>query len=110
MSFQDIFKKSVWESFTANNGLTWDFVITACIALLASIVFGLLIYCVYKRNYAGVVYSKSFGKALNKYGLACTKISRKSDDFARLCSLSYILSKLKSIISGECFFNNCILH
>ena len=64
MSIQDIFKKSVWESFTANNGLTWDFVITACIALLASIVFGLLIYCVYKRNYAGVVYSKSFAATL----------------------------------------------
>ncbi len=64
MSFQDIIKKSVWESFTANNGLTWDFVITACIALLASIVFGLLIYCVYKRNYAGVVYSKSFAATL----------------------------------------------
>lgn len=64
MSFQDIFKKSVWESFTANNGLTWDFVFTACIALLAAIVFGLLIYCVYKRNYAGVVYSKSFAATL----------------------------------------------
>ena len=64
MSIQDIFKKSVWESFTANNGLTWDFVITACIALLAAIVFGLLIYCVYKRNYAGVVYSKSFAATL----------------------------------------------
>jgi uncharacterized integral membrane protein len=64
VSFQDIIKKSVWESFTANNGLTWDFVITACIALLASIVFGLLIYCVYKRNYAGVVYSKSFAATL----------------------------------------------
>ena len=64
MSFQDIFKKSVWESFTANNGLTWDFVFTACIALLAAIVFGLLIYCVYKRNYAGVVYSKAFAATL----------------------------------------------
>ena len=64
MDIKDVIKKSVWESFTANSGLTWEFVVSALIALVVSVAIGLLIYWVYKRNYAGVVFSKSFAATL----------------------------------------------
>ena len=64
MSVKDVFKKSVLESFTANNGITLDFVISAVIALVVALLFGLFIYFVYKKYYGGVVYSASFGITL----------------------------------------------
>ena len=64
MSVKDVFKKSVLESFTANNGITIDFVISAVIALVVALLFGLFIYFVYKKYYGGVVYSASFGITL----------------------------------------------
>ncbi len=61
---KDYFKNSVWDTFTANNGITLDFLIKAGIAMVMSILLGLVIYAVYKRFYAGVVFSRSFGVTL----------------------------------------------
>ncbi len=63
-NLKDYFKNSVWDTFTANNGITVDFLIKAGIAMVMSILLGLLIYAVYKRFYAGVVFSRSFGVTL----------------------------------------------
>ncbi len=64
MNTGDYFKKSVIESFTANNGLTVDFVVSAMIALTVAIILGLLIQTIYKKYYGGVVYSASFAMTL----------------------------------------------
>lgn len=64
MSAKDYFKKSVLESFSANNGITIDFIISAVIAMLIAIILGLIIQLIYKRFYGGVVYSASFSMTL----------------------------------------------
>ncbi len=64
MSTKDIFKRSVLESFTANNGITADFVIQAVIAMVVAILLGMLIYLIYRNYYGGVVYSPSFAMTL----------------------------------------------
>ncbi|MCR4691977.1 MAG: DUF4956 domain-containing protein [Lachnospiraceae bacterium] len=64
MNAKDYFKKSVLESFTANNGITTDFMISAAIAMITAIILGMIIFAVYKKYYGGVVYSPSFGMTL----------------------------------------------
>ena len=64
MSTKDIFKRSVLESFTANNGITADFVIQAVIAMAVAILLGMLIYLIYRNYYGGGVYSPSFAMTL----------------------------------------------
>ena len=64
MNTNDYFKKSVLESFTAGNGLTFDFVISAVIAMAVAIGLGLLIYLIYRQFYGGVVYSHAFAMTL----------------------------------------------
>ena len=65
MSFNDIFKSSFLENVTAVS-LT-----DMALALLLSFCLGLFIYFVYKKTYAGVMFSKAFGGAL----LAMTMIT-----------------------------------
>lgn len=64
MSVKDVFKKSVLESFTVNNGITMDFIIRAIIALVIALLLGMVIFLVYKNFYGGVVYNASFGVTL----------------------------------------------
>ncbi|MCR4806498.1 MAG: DUF4956 domain-containing protein [Lachnospiraceae bacterium] len=64
MNAKDYFKKSVLESFTAGNGITTDFIVSALIAMAAAIILGLVIYLVYKHYYGGVVYSSAFAMTL----------------------------------------------
>ncbi|MGN0779694.1 MAG: DUF4956 domain-containing protein [Aristaeellaceae bacterium] len=64
MSIRDYFKKTVWESFTANGGITMDFVTTAAIAMAAAVLLGFIIYKIYGHFYGGVVYSASFAVTL----------------------------------------------
>ena len=64
MNARDYFKKSVLNSFTANNGMTADFIVSAVIALVVAILLGFIIYEVYKRYYGGVVFSSSFAMTL----------------------------------------------
>lgn len=64
MNLQDYFKKSVWESFAAGQGLTGDFVLTAVIAMTLAVVLGILIYKIYGHYFGGVVFSSSFATTL----------------------------------------------
>ena len=64
MSIRDYFKKTVWESFAANGGISMDFVINAVIAMTAAVLLGFVIYKVYGLFYGGVVYSASFAVTL----------------------------------------------
>ena len=64
MNTNDYFKKSVIESFTAKNGLTVDFIISAVIAMIVAIGLGMLICFIYRKYYGGVVYSSSFAMTL----------------------------------------------
>lgn len=64
MSAQDYFKNSVWESFTANNGITLDFVIQSAIAMVIALIMGIIIYMIYYKNFGGVVYSNTFAITL----------------------------------------------
>lgn len=64
MNLQDYFKKSVWESFAAGQGLTGDFVLTAVIAMTLAVVLGILIYKIYGHYFGGVVFSSSFAATL----------------------------------------------
>lgn len=64
MNLQDYFKKSVWESFTAGQGLTFDFTVTIVISMTLAVLLGILIYKVYGHYYGGVVFSSSFATTL----------------------------------------------
>ena len=64
MKAKDYLKKSAIEAFSSSSGFTVDFMIHCVIALVLAIVFGILIYEIYKRFYGGVVYNDSFGVTL----------------------------------------------
>lgn len=64
MNLQDYFKKSVWESFAANQGLTGEFIRTAVIAMVLAVLLGILIYKIYGYYFGGVVFSSSFAATL----------------------------------------------
>ena len=58
MSFSDIFKSSFLENVTSVSLLDMALVLVLSFAL------GLFIFFVYKKTYAGVMYSSSFGVTL----------------------------------------------
>ena len=58
MSVNDMIKKSVLNSFSQYN------VPKMALALLVALLVGSVIYCVYRRFYTGVVYSRSFAVTL----------------------------------------------
>lgn len=64
MSINDVFKKSVLKAFTANSGITMDFVLQALIAMTIAIALGICIFLIYRHYYGGVVYSNSFAVTL----------------------------------------------
>lgn len=64
MSFKDLFKKSVWESFATSSGLTLEFVIGAVVSLLFALLLGIIIYKIYGMFFGGVVFSSSFATTL----------------------------------------------
>lgn len=64
MSFKDMIKKSVWESFAAGNTVTGSFLLQAAAAMAAAVVLGIVIYAIYSHFYGGVVYSHSFATTL----------------------------------------------
>ena len=57
MSVNDMIKKSVLKSFGQYN-------VPNALALLVALIVGIVIYCVYRRFYTGVVYSRSFAVTL----------------------------------------------
>jgi len=68
MTFNDIFKSSFLESVT-------EFSVTdVVLAMLASLLLGLFIYLVYKKTFAGVMYSTSFSMTLVGMSLVTTLV------------------------------------
>ena len=58
MSFNDIFKSSFLENVTAVS------ITDMALSLVLSFCLGLFIFCVYKKTYAGVMFSQAFGGTL----------------------------------------------
>lgn len=64
MTFQDYFKKSVWESFSSSQGLTAEFVAQVAVSMALAVVLGILIYHIYSHYFGGVVFASSFAVTL----------------------------------------------
>ena len=64
LTFQDIFKKSFLEMGGLLQGINMDVILRAMGNILLSVVLGFLIYLLYRKTYAGVVYSRSFATSL----------------------------------------------
>ncbi len=64
MNIRDYFKKSVWESFAASSGLTWEFALNAALAIIVSLILGIIIAKIYGMYFGGVVFSSSFSTTL----------------------------------------------
>ena len=60
MSVKDVLRKSFLENYSASN---YD-VVDIALALTIALLLGILIYLVYRKFYAGVIYSKSFAITL----------------------------------------------
>ncbi len=64
MSVKDMIKKSVLESVVYNQSITSGTYVTIIIDMLAALIVGYIIYRIYKRFFAGVVYSRYFAVTL----------------------------------------------
>lgn len=64
MTFQDIIKKSVLEAGGFLQGVTTEVLLRAMGYVLLSFLLGVLLYWIYRKTYAGVVYSHSFAVSL----------------------------------------------
>ncbi len=64
MSVKDMIKKSVLESAVYNQSITSGTYITIIVDMLVAIIVGYIIYRIYKRFFAGVVYSRYFAVTL----------------------------------------------
>lgn len=64
LTFQDIFKKSFLEMGGLLQGANMEIMLRAMGNILLSVVLGFLIYWLYRKTYAGVVYSRSFATSL----------------------------------------------
>lgn len=64
LTFQDIIKKSVLEAGGFLQGVTTETLLQAIGYVLLSLLVGLLLYWIYRKTYAGVVYSHSFAVSL----------------------------------------------
>ena len=59
MTFSDIFKSSFLENVTSVS------ILDMVLALVLAFGVGLFIFFIYKKTYAGVMYSSSFGRSLS---------------------------------------------
>lgn len=64
MTFRDIIKKSVLEAGQFLQPYGTETLLKACGYILLALAAGLLLYWLYKKTYAGVVYSRSFATSL----------------------------------------------
>ncbi len=75
LTFRDIIKKSVLEAGGYIQGVSLDVVVRAAVLVLLSLLAGLLLFWLYRKTYAGVVYSHSFAISLaGMTVLTCTII------------------------------------
>ena len=72
VTFQDVFKKSFLEASGIAGAMSTDALVRAGSYILLSVIVGLLIYILYRKTYAGVVYSRGFAVSL----LGMTVITR----------------------------------
>ena len=64
VTFQDVFKKSFLEASGIAGAMSTDALVRAGSYILLSVIVGLLIYILYRKTYAGVVYSRGFAVSL----------------------------------------------
>lgn len=64
VTFQDVFKKSFLEASGIAGAMSTDALVRASSYILLSVIVGLLIYILYRKTYAGVVYSRGFAVSL----------------------------------------------
>lgn len=64
LTFQDVIKKSVLEAGGYLQGVTTETLLRAIGYVLLSLLVGILLYWIYRKTYAGVVYSHSFAVSL----------------------------------------------
>lgn len=64
LTFQDVFKNSFLEASGLASTMTMDQMLRAGGYILLSVVIGLLLYILYRKTYAGVVYSRGFALSL----------------------------------------------
>ncbi len=64
LTFQDVFKNSFLEASGLASTMTLDQMLRAGGYILLSVVIGLLLYILYRKTYAGVVYSRGFALSL----------------------------------------------
>jgi uncharacterized membrane protein YhiD involved in acid resistance len=64
MSVKDVIKKSILESDMYNQAISSGTIITIVTDMAAALLMGILIYCIYKKFFKGVVYSKNFAMTL----------------------------------------------
>lgn len=64
MSAKDIIKKSVMETFSGNGTISMDLAMRIGLSMLVAVVMGFIIYTVYRRFFAGIIYSRSFATTL----------------------------------------------
>ena len=64
LTFQDVFKNSFLEASGLASTMTMDQMLRAGGYILLSVVIGLLLYMLYRKTYAGVVYSRGFALSL----------------------------------------------
>lgn len=64
MSVKDMIKNSVLESAVYNQSLSSGTYVTIIVDMMVALIIGYIIYSIYKRFYAGVVYSRFFAVTL----------------------------------------------
>ncbi len=64
LTFQDIFKRSFLEAGGLFQTMNTQTLLRACGYILLSVIIGLIIYWLYRKTYAGVVYSRAFATSL----------------------------------------------
>lgn len=64
LNFSDIFKKSFLETGGLMQGLNSSALLRAMIYILLSVVIGTMLYFLYRKTYAGVVYSRGFAVSI----------------------------------------------
>ncbi|MDD2958084.1 MAG: DUF4956 domain-containing protein [Lachnospiraceae bacterium] len=64
MSTKDVIKNSFMEAFSANNSLSASTVVTIILSMAVAVIMGMFIYFVYKKLFAGIIYSRSFATTL----------------------------------------------
>ena len=80
MTFQDVFKSSFLENVSAISILDMG------LALLLAFGLGLFIFFVYKKTYAGVMYSSSFGVTLVALTMITTLVISRNRWTSHSCS------------------------